>query len=121
MRLGFRNLFLPLSSPWNNKDPVREELFSAERLEEHARSLAAAQPVNPRRGHSLSRRLADNGAVILGAYDNTVATIGEGHPVIAAAGRRHSARRRFQAWLDVSVARDTKLAPYRSGACRRRA
>ena len=35
-------------SPWNNRDPIRAELFSAERLEEHARSLAAAQPVTPK-------------------------------------------------------------------------
>ena len=58
------------ASPWVSLKPVREELFSAERLEEHARSLAAAQAVTPRptKGHPLSGRLADNGAVLLRAY-----------------------------------------------------
>jgi cyclic beta-1,2-glucan synthetase len=39
-------------------------------LEEHARSLAIAQPVIPgrSRGHPLARRLANNGAVLLHAY-----------------------------------------------------
>ena len=57
-------------SPWTSGKPVREELFSAERLEEHARSLAVAQTVTPRpaRGHPLAGRLADNGAVLLHAY-----------------------------------------------------
>ena len=73
-------------SLWDNKDPVREELFSVERLEEHARSLAAAQAVNPvqARGHSLSRRLEDNGAVILDAYRNTVVAISEGRAITPA-------------------------------------
>ena len=35
----------PSASPWDNREPIREELFSVERLEEHARSLAVAQPV----------------------------------------------------------------------------
>ncbi len=58
------------NSPWISGKPVREELFSVERLEEHARSLAVAQPVTPRptRGHPLSGRLADNGGVLLHAY-----------------------------------------------------
>ena len=35
----------PTASPWGRGDPIREELFSVERLEEHARSLAVAQQV----------------------------------------------------------------------------
>jgi cyclic beta-1,2-glucan synthetase len=31
--------------PWNNRESIREELFSVERLEEHAKSLAIALPV----------------------------------------------------------------------------
>ena len=40
-------------SPWDDTDAIREMLFSVERLEEHARSLAAAQGVKPQRsrGH----------------------------------------------------------------------
>ncbi|HSO47945.1 MAG TPA: hypothetical protein VLQ68_08450, partial [Rhizobiaceae bacterium] len=73
-------------SLWNGTEPVREELFSAERLEEHARSLAAAQAVAavPTRGHSLSRRLAENGTVLLAAYRNTVDAIGEGRAITPA-------------------------------------
>ena len=60
----------PSASPWDNREPIREELFSVERLEEHARSLAIAQAVTskPTRGHPLAGRLADNGAVLLDAY-----------------------------------------------------
>jgi cyclic beta-1,2-glucan synthetase len=57
------------ASPWDSRKPVREELFSVERLEEHSRSLAAAQLVTPKptKGHPLSGRLSDNGAVLLHA------------------------------------------------------
>ena len=46
--------------PWNNRESIREELFSVERLEEHAKSLAIAQPVvsGPFRGSPLEGRLA---------------------------------------------------------------
>jgi cyclic beta-1,2-glucan synthetase len=59
-----------LASPWDNGEPIREELFSVERLEEHARSLATAQPIASERtkGLPLAARLADNGAVLLAAY-----------------------------------------------------
>ena len=45
--------------PWDDGAPIRAELFSVERLEEHARSLAAAQVVTPGRvkGASLAKRL----------------------------------------------------------------
>ena len=51
-----------LSSPWDSQGPIREELFSVERLEDHARSLAVAQIVSSRttKGQPLARRLADN-------------------------------------------------------------
>jgi cyclic beta-1,2-glucan synthetase len=66
---------------------VREELFSAERLEEHARSLAAAQTVTPAptKGHPLSGRLADNGAVLLHAYRMITKSIEEGRAITPAA------------------------------------
>ena len=73
-------------SPWLNKEPVREELFSAERLEEHGQSLAAAQRVSasPAKGNSLSQRLKDNGSVLLDAYQNTVEAISEGRAITPA-------------------------------------
>src|SRR6266581_1060605 len=36
------------AAPWDNEESIREELFSIERLEQHAESLAAAQPVAAR-------------------------------------------------------------------------
>ncbi|PKU24746.1 glycosyl transferase [Telmatospirillum siberiense] len=61
---------VPSPSPWDNQEPLREELFGIERLEDHARSLAAAQTVmdKPVRGLPLAGRLADNAAVILAAH-----------------------------------------------------
>jgi cyclic beta-1,2-glucan synthetase len=78
---------MPSISPWNSQEPVREELFSVERLEEHARSLAAAQQVEqrPARGHPLAGRLADNGAILLDAYRSTVKAIDEGRAITPAA------------------------------------
>ena len=74
-------------SPWVSQNPVREELFSAERLEQHARSLAVAQTVTarPTKGHPLSRRLTDNGAVLLHAYRMITKSIDTGHAITPAA------------------------------------
>ncbi|RFP04878.1 hypothetical protein BFX83_00455 [Komagataeibacter xylinus] len=52
--------------------PLKSEIFGMERLEAHARSLAAAQTIVPYgRGHErrrpLSRRLAENGAFLRAA------------------------------------------------------
>jgi cyclic beta-1,2-glucan synthetase len=76
-----------LDAPWLSQKLVREELFGAERLEQHARSLAVAQTVTPRpaRGHSLSRRLADNGVVLLHAYRAISRSIDEGRAITPAA------------------------------------
>jgi cyclic beta-1,2-glucan synthetase len=75
------------SPPWDNHEPIREELFSVERLEEHARSLALAQIVSSRtiKGQPLARRLADNGAVLLEAYLAIVKAINEGRTITPAA------------------------------------
>jgi cyclic beta-1,2-glucan synthetase len=58
-----------LGAPWNDRAPIRAELFGIDRLEQHARSLAAAQPVLTikTRGHALAARLADNAAFLLQA------------------------------------------------------
>ncbi len=52
------------------EDPIRAELFSAERLEQHAESLALAQRVTetPRKGRPLLPRVVDNGRVLLESY-----------------------------------------------------
>ena len=77
----------PSMSPWNNRDPIRAELFSVERLEEHARSLAAAQPVTPKaaKGNPLAGRLVDNEAVLLHAYRTIAKAISEERAITPAA------------------------------------
>ncbi|MBL6613052.1 MAG: glycosyl transferase [Reyranella sp.] len=77
----------PPHSPWDDEDPVRSELFSVERLEQHAESLAANQPVStgPVIGNSLVERLADNERVLLGAYRSIAKAADEGRPITPAA------------------------------------
>src|SRR5690348_10983873 len=77
----------PSPWPWDSLKPVREELFGLERLEEHARSLAFAQPVTtkPARGHPLASRLADNAVVLLNAYRVNAKAIDEGRAITPAA------------------------------------
>ena len=69
------------------EDPIRGELFSLERLEQHAETLAAAQRVTtrPSRGRPLSKRLRDNGRVLLTAYRAIGAAIREERPIAPAA------------------------------------
>ena len=52
------------------EEPIRSELFSSERLEQHAESLATAQPVSAtaRASRPLLPRVLDNGRVLLDAY-----------------------------------------------------
>ena len=72
---------------WDSQDPIREELFSVERLEDHARSLAVAQIVSSRKikGQLLARRLVDNRAVLLAAYRSAVKAINDGRAITPAA------------------------------------
>jgi len=76
-----------LVSPWDSQQPVREELFSLERLEEHARSLAVAQQTSAKttKGRPLAGRLADNGAVLLNAYCAIARAIDERRAITPAA------------------------------------
>ena len=89
MNAFFRWLFRAAQpeQPWNNREPIREELFGIERLEEHARSLAIAQPVTPGspRGHPLAGRLADNAAALLDAHRKISKAIDQGRPITPAA------------------------------------
>ena len=74
-------------SPWDNDEILRAELFSSERLEQHAASLAAAQGVTRRRSarRTLDARLKDNESVLLAAYRAIGAAVGEGRPITPAA------------------------------------
>jgi cyclic beta-1,2-glucan glucanotransferase len=69
------------------EEPIRSELFSIERLEQHAESLAAAQRVTPTpgRGRPLATRLRDNGRVLLAAYRAIGAAIREERAITPAA------------------------------------
>jgi cyclic beta-1,2-glucan synthetase len=74
-------------SPWDSDELVRAELFSSERLEQHAASLAAAQQVTQRRSarRSLVARLKDNESALLAAYRAIGAAVGEGRSITPAA------------------------------------
>src|SRR5512132_280050 len=69
------------------EEPIRAELFSAERLEQHAESLAAAQRVTttPRKGRPLLPRVLDNGRVLLESYRTVAKAIREERAVEPAA------------------------------------
>ena len=75
------------AAPWDGRTPIREELFSIERIEQHARSLAAAQPVTPTpvRGLPLTGRLADNAAVLLASHRAIAAAADAGGAITPAA------------------------------------
>ncbi|MFI4999966.1 MAG: GH36-type glycosyl hydrolase domain-containing protein [Reyranellales bacterium] len=67
------------ASLWDEEDPIRSELFSVERLEQHAESLAANQPIyeKSRDGKSLAVRLLDNERVLFDAYRRLARVAGE--------------------------------------------
>ena len=69
------------------EEPIRAELFSAERLEQHGESLAAAQRVTttPRKGRRLLPRVLDNGRVLLESYRVTAQAIREERVITPAA------------------------------------
>ncbi|UYF99008.1 GH36-type glycosyl hydrolase domain-containing protein [Halomonas sp. GD1P12] len=75
------------ASPWHSLAPIREELFSVERLEQHAVSLAAAQRVSasPPRVFSLQRRLQGNTAALLDAYQTSAKALADGRDIMPAA------------------------------------
>ncbi len=75
------------ASPWNTDELIRAELFSLERLEEHAASLAMAQPVAAQRRSrsSLVVRLRHNEAALLAAYRDIAATVSAGRVITPAA------------------------------------
>ena len=79
--------FGPRANVWINEDLIREELFSPERLRQHAHSLAAAQPVSMRRqgGRELALRLRDDADVLLRCYHAIAGAVEEGDPLTPSA------------------------------------
>ena len=69
------------------EDPIRYEVFSAERLEEHGEILAAKQKVikDPRRGRSLAPRIHENGRVLLASYHSVAESVREQRAITPAA------------------------------------
>ena len=69
------------------EEPIRAELFSIERLEQHAESLAAAQPITtrPTTRRRFAKRLRENGRVLLEAYRAIAVAIGEERAITPAA------------------------------------
>jgi cyclic beta-1,2-glucan synthetase len=78
---------LSTAAPPEPEEPIRSELFSIERLEQHAESLAAAQRVTPKpgRGRPLATRLRDNARVLLAAYRAIGSAIREERAITPAA------------------------------------
>nr|WP_298684955.1 glucoamylase family protein [uncultured Dongia sp.] len=74
-------------SPWDSDVPIREELFSVDRLEQHAETLAAAQAIATKsiRVPSLVRRLKLNSAVLLEAHQTIAKALDEGRFITPAA------------------------------------
>ena len=69
------------------EEPVRAEIFSVERLEQHAESLAKEQAITaePRKGHKLSPRVEENGRILLSAYREIAESIRSGRAITPAA------------------------------------
>jgi cyclic beta-1,2-glucan synthetase len=70
-----------------SEEPIRAELFSMERLEQHAESLAAAQIVTNKvtRGRPLIPRVIQNGRVLLDSYRATAREVQEERAIAPAA------------------------------------
>lgn len=74
-------------TPWTDTVPIREELFGLDRLEQHAETLAAAQPVTtrPPRVVPLHTRLDADAVVLLATYRASAAELEAGRSVVPAA------------------------------------
>ena len=71
----------------HTEEPIRSELFSVERLEQHGETLAVAQRVTdrPGRGSPMAARVRDNGRVLLEAYRSIAGAIREERAITPAA------------------------------------
>ncbi len=76
-----------VTAPDGSDQPIRAAIYSLERLEEHARSLAAEHRISrdSRRGPGLSRRLKDNARALLRGYQSIIAGVKEDGAITPAA------------------------------------
>lgn len=82
------SLSAKFSKTSENEDerPVRAEIFSVERLEQYAQTLAAEHRTVTKKGRAqLLPRLEDNGRKLIGAYRILVETVRDGHAISPAA------------------------------------
>ncbi len=81
----FKNCFAAF--PVEPEEPIRAELFSVERLEQHGESLAAAQRIAPKltTDRRLAKRLRDNDRVLRACYVTIAEAIQEERTVSPAA------------------------------------
>ena len=79
--------FQSSASPWDSEEILREEIFSIERLEQHAASLAAAQQITSRPvfRRALGVRLRDNASALLAAYRAIATAVDETRAITPAA------------------------------------
>ncbi|HEX2707836.1 MAG TPA: hypothetical protein VHM66_07500, partial [Solirubrobacterales bacterium] len=92
-RLNLRTVMAPLLDARRRgkslppDEPILAELFSVERLEQHARTLAVAQTVTdtPYRGPDILPRVAENGRILLEAYRVLASAIKEERSITPAA------------------------------------
>src|SRR5664279_2238136 len=78
---------LRVRPPAELDDLILAELFSVERLEQHAKTLAVAQAVTdaPRRGRPVAPRIAENGRVLLESYRVLAAAVKDERSITPAA------------------------------------
>ncbi|MDB5108478.1 MAG: glycosyl transferase [Candidatus Binatus sp.] len=89
LNLGFLR---PIKEPAGSfardlEEPIRAELFSIERLEQHGATLAVAQRITERPGvgRPMASRIRANARVLLDVYRGTAAAIREKRPITPAA------------------------------------
>ncbi|HKR58180.1 MAG TPA: hypothetical protein VJS64_00500, partial [Pyrinomonadaceae bacterium] len=68
-----------------DEQPIREELFSVERLEHYAETLAAEHRIVQRKGRGLLPRVEDNGRKLVLAYRTLVEALRSGRSISPAA------------------------------------
>src|SRR5450759_4355546 len=81
-----RRRHVRVEHPSGEEGPIRFELFSTERFEQHAVSLAKAQKVSSRlEGRKLIPRVRENCRVLLDAYKAVSREVHEKHAITPAA------------------------------------
>src|ERR671937_1313505 len=78
---------LPRTTDARDEEPIRDELYSVERLEQYAATLAAAQSVSAgrRRGRRLLPGLEKNGRMLVAAYRSLAEAISKERTISPAA------------------------------------